>query len=90
MGGSPRSQRLGFISVYQGKKFELCEVDLVSGERELCPILFQFPCAGSCWLDLGVSVLAGSAVLANRACYQPQQIHPFYRSGPNPHDCSHS
>lgn len=35
MGGSLRSQRLHFISVYHGKKSELCKVDLVSGEREL-------------------------------------------------------
>lgn len=75
MGGSPRSQRLGFISVYHGKKSELCEVDLVSGERELCPILFRFyvlALAGwifmfQCWQGLLFSLLIGPATNPSRS-----------------------
>lgn len=74
MGGSPRSQRLGFISVYQGKKSELCEVNLVSGERELCPILFRFhvlALAGwifmfQCWQGL-LFLLIGPATNPSRS-----------------------
>lgn len=53
-------------------------MDLVSGERELCPVLFQFQWAGSHWPVLSVSVLVGVAVLpANGAYYKHQRIHSF-------------
>lgn len=62
---------------------ELNRMDLVSGKRELCPILFQCQWVASHWPAFSVPVVAGPCWSAhqllptNRACCQSQEICSF-------------
>lgn len=84
MGGNLNSQRLGFISFYCFKNSELCEMDLATGERELCPLLSQFQWAGSQnWPVFSVLVLAGPFSSLCGWDLLPIPADPFFLTGQN-------